>query len=82
MAKVLVSVKIGDNNNALFSENVQVEINSIDYLVIQDSMEICSSEEFDISWERFIKEIERQSQVRLPREWYTYGEVEFLEKIY
>ena len=82
MAKVLVSVKIGDNNNALFSENVQVEINSIDYVVIKDNMESCSCEEFDTSWERFIKAIERQNKVKLPREWHTYGEIEFLEKIY
>ena len=82
MSKVLVNVRIADNDNELFSQNVQVEINSIDYLIIQDNMEICSGEEFDTSWDRLVKAIESQKQVCLPCEWYIYGEIEFLEKIY
>lgn len=82
MSKVLVNVKIADNNNELFSQNVQVEINSIDYLIIQDNIGACSSEEFDTSWDRLVKAIESQKQVWLPCEWYIYGEIEFLEKIY
>lgn len=82
MSKVLVSVEIRDNENSNFKNTVQVEINSIDYLIIQDSMEICSSEEFDTSWERLVRTIESQRQVWLPREWYINGGIEFLEKIY
>lgn len=82
MSKVLVSVKIADNINELFSKDVQVEINSIDYLIIKDNMEICSCDEFDTSWDKLVKAIESQKQVWLPCEWYIYGEIEFLEKIY
>lgn len=82
MAKVLVNVNIGDNENELFDKDVQVEINSIDYLIIKDNMDTCSGEEFDTSWERLVGAIERQRQVYLPREWYIYGEIEFIEKIY
>ena len=82
MSKVLVNVKIGDNDNELFSKEVQVEINSIDYLVIQDNMDACSCEEFDASWDRLVGTIERQRQVYLPREWYIDGGIEFIEKIY
>lgn len=82
MSKVLVSVKIGDNDNNSFNESVKVEINSIDYLVIQDNMEICSGDEFDISWNRLVQAVERQTSVRLPCEWYINGEIEFLEIIY
>ena len=82
MSKVLVKVNIGDNDDRTFKKGVQVEINSIDYLIIKDSMESCSCEEFDTSWERLIKTIERQRDVWLPREWYVIGEIEFLEKIY
>ena len=82
MSKVLVNVRIADNDNELFSQNVVVEINSIDYLIIKDSMEICSCEEFDTSWERLVRIVESQRNVYLPREWYIYGEIEFLEKVY
>ena len=82
MAKVLVNVNIGDNDDNSFKKSVQVEINSIDYLIIKDKMESCSCEEFDTSWERLVKIVERQRDVWLPREWYIIGEIEFLEKIY
>lgn len=82
MSKVLVKVKIGDNDNKDYSKSVQVELNSIDYLIIKDSMEYCSSEEFDTSWERLVQAVEKQRQVWLPCEWYIKGTIEFLEKIY
>ena len=82
MSKVLVKVEIGDNENNAYKESVKVEINSIDYVIIKDNMESCSSEEFDTSWERLIKAIEKQRQVWLPCEWYIKGEIEFLEKVY
>lgn len=70
MSKVLVNVRIGDNDNNNFTKLVKVELNSIDYLVIQDNMDICSSEEFDTSWNNLVRAIERQTQCYLPREWY------------
>lgn len=82
MAKVLIKVKIGDNDNKGFTNIVQVVINSIDYLVIKDNMEACSCEEFDTSWDRLVEAVERQGQVYLPREWYIKGIVEFVDKIY
>ena len=82
MSKVIVKVNIGDNDNNAYKESVKVEINSIDYLVIQDNMYICSCDEFDASWERLVKAVERQRQVWLPCEWYINGEIEFLEKVY
>lgn len=82
MSKVLVSVSIGDDRDKSFKKSVQVEINSIDYLIIQDNMEICSCEEFEASWDRLVGTIERQREVWLPCDWYIYGEIEFLEKIY
>lgn len=82
MSKVLVNVKIADNDNEFFSQDIVVEINSIDYLIIKDDMEICSSEEFDTSLQKLVKAIESQRQVWLPCEWYIKGEIEFLEKIY
>ena len=82
MAKVLVNVNIGDNENNSFKKSVQVEINSINYLIIKDNMEICSCDDFDASWDRVVQAIERQRDVWLPREWYINGEIEFLEKIY
>ena len=81
MIKILVSVTIGDNEDSKFKNTIQVEINSIDYLIIQDNMEVCSCEEFGTSWDKLVKTIENQRQVWLPREWYI-SEVEFLEKIY
>lgn len=82
MSKVLVSVRIGDDRDSTFKRDVQVEINSIDYLIIQDSMEVCSCDEFDESWDRLVRAIESQRQVWLPCEWYIDGGIEFLEKIY
>ena len=71
MAKILVNVRIGDNDNKDFTKLVQVELNSIDCLVIKDSMEFCDSEEFDTSWNNLVRAIERQTQCYLPREWYV-----------
>jgi hypothetical protein len=82
MAKVLVKVKIGDDENKDFNETVQVEINSIDYVVIKDNMESCSCEEFDTSWDRLVRAIERQTQFWLSSTWYIKGGIEFVEKIY
>lgn len=82
MAKVMVKVNIGDNENNAYNESVKVEINSIDYVVIKDNMDACSSEEFDASWERLVRAILKQRQVLLPLEWYINGEIEFLEKVY
>ena len=70
MAKMLVNVKIGDNDNKDFIKIVQVELSSIDCLVIKDNMEFCDSEEFDTSWNRLVRAIERNSTHYLPREWY------------
>jgi hypothetical protein len=81
MSKVLAKVKIGDNDNNNFTEYVKVELNSIDYLVIQDSMGVCGSEEFDASWNRLVGAIERQTQCHLPREWYI-DRIENIEYIY
>lgn len=82
MAKVLVKVKIGDNENKDFNDTVQVEINSIDYVIIKDNMETCSYDEFDTSWDRLVRAIERQTQIWLPCEWYIKGGIEFVDKIY
>jgi hypothetical protein len=71
MAQMLVNVRIGDNDNKDFSKLIQVELNSIDCLVIKDSMEFCDSEEFDNSWNRLIIAIERKARYDLPREWYV-----------
>jgi hypothetical protein len=71
MANILVNVKIGDNDNKNFTKLVQVELNSIDCLVIKDSMEFCDSEEYDKSWNRLIIAIERKERYNLPREWYV-----------
>ena len=82
MSKVLVNVNIGSDEDNSYKKSVQVEINSIDYLIIKDNMDTCSGEEFDTSWERLIKAVEKQREVWLPCEWYINGEIEFLEKIY
>ena len=71
MAQMLVNVRIGDNDNKDFTKLIQVELNSIDCLVIKDSMEFCDSEEFDKSWNRLIIAIERKARYDLPREWYV-----------
>ena len=71
MAKVLVNVRIGDNDNKNFTKLIQVELSSIDCLVIKDSMEFCDSEEYDKSWNRLIIAIERKARYDLPREWYV-----------
>ena len=81
MSKVLVKVKIGDDDNKAFTENVSVEINSIDYLVIEDNMNICQGEEYETSWNNLVRAIERQAQCRLPREWYI-DNIEYVEPIY
>ena len=70
MAKVLVNVRIGDNDNKDFMKLVQVELNSIDCLIIKDNMEFCDSEEFDTSWNKLVRAIEGQTLCYLPREWY------------
>ena len=82
MSKVLVDVKICDNDNELFSKNVQVEINSIDYLVIKDGMDICSCDDYDESWERLVQTIESNRSLYLPRDWYICGNIKLIEKIY
>ena len=71
MAQMLVNVRIGDNDNKDFTKLIQVELNSIDCLVIKDSMEFCDSEEYDKSWNRLIIAIERKVRYDLPREWYV-----------
>jgi hypothetical protein len=81
MSKVLVTVRIGDNDNKDFTKLVQVELNSIDYLVIKDNMDICSSEEFDTSWNNLVRALERQTQCYLPREWYI-DTIESFQHIY
>ena len=81
MSKVLVNVRIGDNNNKDFTKLIQVELNSIDYLVIKDNMEFCDSEEFDTSWNNLVRAIERQTQCYLPRERYI-DKIEYAERIY
>lgn len=67
---MLVNVRVGDNDNKDFKKVVQVELNSIDCLIIKDNMEFCDSEEFDKSWTKFIIAIERKERYSLPREWY------------
>jgi hypothetical protein len=80
MAKVLVNVKIGDDDNSNYSKVIQVEINSIDYLVIKDCMEFCSGDEYDTSWNRLIQAIERTCS-NLPRDWFVNGTIEFAEYV-
>ena len=82
MSKVLVDVKICDNDNELFSTNIQVEINSIDYLIIKDGMRICSYEEYDESWDKLIQVIENNRYLYLPKDWYISGHIKLVEKVY
>ena len=70
MAKILVNVRIGDEDNSNFTKLVQIELNAIDCLVIKDRMEFCDSEEYDKSWNRLILAIEEKAWHSLPREWY------------
>ena len=76
MSKVLVEVRIGDKENKNYDETIQVKINSIDYLIIKDCMDVCSDDEYDESWDRFIGAIERQADSLLPPEWYVKGTME------
>jgi hypothetical protein len=71
MAKMLVNVKIGDYDNKDFTTLIQVELNSIDCLVIKDCMEFCDGDEYETSWNKLITAIERNSNYYLPREWYV-----------
>lgn len=82
MSKVLVDVKICDNDNELFSKNVQVEINSIDYLIIKDCMDTCSCDDYDESWERLVQAIESNRSLYLPKDWYICGKIKLIEKFY
>lgn len=81
MAKVLVNVNIGDNNNKDYREEIEIELEPIDYLIIQDCMNICDGDTYNTSWDKFIAKIERQYP-RLPSEWYVNGEIEYVEHIY
>ena len=81
MSKVLVDVKICDNDNELFSTNIQVEINSIDYLIIKDCMKICSCEEYDESWDKLIQAIESNRYLYLPKDWYISGRIKLIDFI-
>lgn len=78
MSKVLVNVKIGDDDNSNYSKIIQVEINSIDYLVIKDCMEFCNGDEYDISWDKLIQAIETTC-CNLPRDWFVNGAIEFAD---
>lgn len=71
MAQMLVNVRIGDNDNKDFTKLVQVELNSIDCLVIKDSMVFCDGDEYDKSWNKLIMAIERKTRYDLPSEWYV-----------
>lgn len=71
MAQMLVNVRIGDNDNKDFTKLVQVELNSIDCLVIKDRMEFCDGDEYDKSWNKLVMAIERKTRYDLPSEWYV-----------
>ena len=81
MAKVLVNVEICDNNNKDYREEIEIEIEPIDYLIIQDCMNICDGDTYNTSWDKLIAKIERQYP-RLPNEWYVNGVIEYVEHIY
>ena len=79
MSKILVNVEICDNNNKDYREEIEIE--PIDYLIIQDCMNICDGDTYNTSWDKLIAKIEKQYP-HLPNEWYVNGEIEYIEHIY
>lgn len=70
MAKVRLNVRLGDNENKDYKRVVQVDLGSIDYLIIKDCMNTCSCEEYDRSWNRLVNSIENNYYDELPSEWF------------
>ena len=70
MAKVRLNVRLGDNENKDYKRVVQVDLGSIDYLIIKDCMNTCSYEEYDRSWNRLVNRIENDYYDELPSEWF------------
>ena len=81
MTKILVSAEICDNDNKDFRKEIQVEIEPLDYLIIQDCMDICDGDTYNKSWDKLIAKIEKQYPY-LPSEWYVNGGIEFVEFVY
>ena len=81
MSKILVNVEICDNDNKNYREEIEIEIEPIDYLIIQDCMNICDGDTYNKSWDKLIAKIERQYP-HLPSEWYVNGTIEYVEHIY
>ena len=70
MAKVKLNVRLGDNENKDYKRVVQVDLGSVDYLIIKDCMNTCSCEEYDRSWNRLVNRIENDYYDELPSEWF------------
>jgi hypothetical protein len=70
MSQVRLSVRVGDNENKDYKRVVQVDLGSIDYLIIKDCMNTCSDEEYDRSWNRLVNRIENNYYDEIPSEWF------------
>lgn len=70
MNYVRLNVRLGDNENKDYKRVVQVDLGSIDYLIIKDCMNTCSYEEYDRSWNRLVNRIENDYYGELPSEWF------------
>lgn len=70
MNYVKLNVRLGDNENKDYTRVVQVNLSSIDYLIIKDCMNTCSDKDYDRSWNRLINSIENTYYGELPSEWF------------
>lgn len=73
-----IKVKIGDNENKDYSNEVEAEINGIDWLIYQDSFEHTTLKEYDRAFEHICDAI--QSQNDIPYNWYIDGKIEEIDK--
>ena len=60
---------VGSNYHCNHKKKVYAEINGIDWLVYQDALEHCSSEQYDNAWNNICDAIEAQND--LPYYWYV-----------
>ena len=72
MVKVKAIIK--DDSNSNFESEVYANINSVDFLVYKDCMDICSSDEYGAAYDRICACF--QNQNRLPYDWYFYSDIE------
>ena len=69
-----VKAIIKDNDNKDYVKEATARISGMDYLIYEDCMNTCTSEEYDRAWNRICDAF--SSQNNLPESWYIEGDLQ------